>query len=201
MGEIAPKVYDHLVDLLRDRLVDEIYDQVEQQTVANEAAWVLRGVLGGAITVYMRRKIRNAVNEKLTLALSAADGRAGAIRYLGLGLAGLVAGAMHDAENRDGLMVISGVDLDPWRAFGDGKLDESSKHKQQVETAVAISLADLDLAYKIGLEQHQQVFTSPSRRGCRKRSTSSSPAGTRLPPLSIRSRWWPITCATTPPPS
>lgn len=161
VGTLAPAVYDHLVDHLRDHLIDEIYDQVEQQTSWNEAAWVLGPIGGLGVREYMRGKISDAIDKKLGAAIAGVGGRATAVRYLGLGLAGLVSGALHDAENRDGLMVISEVHPDPWQAFGDGKLDDNPKHRQQVEAALAASVADLDKAHRIGVEEHQQLFNLP----------------------------------------
>jgi outer membrane protein OmpA-like peptidoglycan-associated protein len=162
VGDIAPAVYDHLVDYLREHLVDEIYDQVEQQTVVNEAAWIVGGVVGGiGVRKYMKRKIRNAINEMLDEAIATIGGRQQAVRMLGLGLAGLVSGAMHDAENVDGLWVISDVYPDPWEAFGDGRLDQNSTHRSRVEEAVRVSLADLQAAYDIGFEEFESLHNLP----------------------------------------
>jgi outer membrane protein OmpA-like peptidoglycan-associated protein len=162
VGVIAPAVFDHLVDHVREHLVDEIYDQVEQQTAANEAAWLLGPIGGLGVRAHMRRKIRNAISPKIATGIADAGGRAEAIRKLGLGLAGLISGAMHDAENRDGLQVISTVHPDPWTAFGDGRLDDNPKHRAQVEAALHASVADLDVAHRIGVEEHQQVFNLPA---------------------------------------
>ncbi len=159
VNEFAPSVVDHLIDHLRERLVDDIYDQVEGQTVINEAAWVLGGIVGGlGVRAYIRRKIRNAINTKLDEAFTAAGGRQQVIRYLGLGIAGIISGAMHDMENEQGLWVVSGIHPEPWLAYGDDELDKNPEHRRRVEEAVAASLADLQTAYDIGLEQGQALY-------------------------------------------
>jgi outer membrane protein OmpA-like peptidoglycan-associated protein len=151
VGEVAPRVFDHLVGFLTDHMVEEINDQVYDQQ-----DWYLKPLRGPR-----RRAIRGAVDEIIAQAITDAGGRATAVRYLGLALAGIVSGAMHDAENRDGLQVISNVHPDPWQAFGDGRLDQDPKHKEQVKTALATSVADLDAAYTIGIDEHQNLFNLP----------------------------------------
>lgn len=159
VNTFAPRVFNHLLDFLRDRLVDDLYDQIEKQTSANELAWILGGIVGGlGVRYYMRRRIRNAINEELDTRFAAAGGRAQIIRYLGLGLAGIVSGAMHDVENRDGLMVVSDIHPDAWRAYGDDKLDESDRHKRRVEAAVLVGYNEVRRAYEIGLREGQRLF-------------------------------------------
>jgi len=158
-NEFAPLVFDHLLNHLRDRLIDEIYDQVDEQTILDEAAWVVGGIGGGlSVEAGIRHKIRTAINGKLNQAFQAAGGRQVVIQKLGLGLAGIIAGAMHDMENRDGLLVVSNVDGIPWEAYGDENLDKNPQHKAHVEEAVRTSVADLERAYEIAREEGQNLF-------------------------------------------
>lgn len=151
VGDLAPKVYDHLVAFVTDHLIDGVNDQVYRQQ-----PWYLKPLRGERL-----RRIQNAVRPMVTNAIASAGGRAKVAKVLGLALAGIVAGAMHDAENRDGLMVVSKVHPDPWKAFGDNRLDADPKHKAQVEAALKASVTDLASAYAIGQEQHQDLYNLP----------------------------------------
>lgn len=159
----APQIFDHLIEELRDRLIDEIYDQIDDQTIVNEAAYGL-GLLGGlGLRAYIRGEIRDDINARLDEAFTQAGGRAEAVKYVGLGLAGVVSGAMHDMENRQGLWVINDFNPVPWQAYGDGSLAaiDNRPHRQQAEEAVRASAADLQLAYEIGLEEGQELYNVP----------------------------------------
>jgi outer membrane protein OmpA-like peptidoglycan-associated protein len=163
VNEFAPRIFNHLIDHLRDRLIDEIYEQIDDQTWVNEGAY-LGGLLGGlGVRAYIRREIRNDINSRLNEAFDAAGGRAEAVRYVGLGLAGVVSGAMHDMENREGLWVVNDFNAVPWVAYGDEHLDDSANlsHRQRIEKAVQASLADLHQAYNIGLEEGVHLYNVP----------------------------------------
>ncbi len=156
--EFAPTVFDRLLETLRERAVDEIYDQVEQQTSLNELAYV-GGLAGGlGARAEFRRRIRAAVNERIAGGFAAIGGRGQAAAKFGQALAGVVSGAMHDAENRDGLKVVSGMDQTPWTAYGDSDLDKNPQHRAYVEEAVRTAVADLERARSIGLEESQEVY-------------------------------------------
>jgi outer membrane protein OmpA-like peptidoglycan-associated protein len=179
VNDFTPAVFDHLIAHLRARLIDEVYDQIDEQTWVNEGAAVagyMLGVLGGPVSAvgglllgglglraYIRRRIRNKINAKLNEAFAAAGGRAEAIKYVGLGLAGVVAGAMHDMENREGLWVINDFSAIPWEAYGDEHLrdEQNEDHREQIEEAVRASVADLQTAYNIGLEEGQILYNVP----------------------------------------
>lgn len=157
--EFAPAVFDHVLDHLRDRLIDEVYDQVEQQTALNEVAWVGGGLLGGlGARALFRRQIRAAINERLNAGFTAGDGRAEMVRQFGQLLAGVVCGAMHDEENRNGLQVVSDMDATPWTAYGDSDLDRNPQHREYAMEAVRTAVADLERARDIGVQESQEVY-------------------------------------------
>ncbi|MDQ0850563.1 outer membrane protein OmpA-like peptidoglycan-associated protein [Arthrobacter sp. B3I9] len=158
VNQFAPMVFRSLLDNLRERLVDEIYDQVDAQTSLDELAYVGGLPIGLGLRAEFKRRIRAEVNSQIAQGLEKAGGRGPVVIMFGQALAGIICGAMHDAENRNGLKVVSNMDADPWVAYGDSDLDKNPQHRAYVEEAVRTAVADLDKARSIGLDEGQALF-------------------------------------------
>src|SRR5258708_6545697 len=100
-----------------------------------------------------RRKIAPRVASTIEGLITRLGGRPTLSHWVGLGIAGAISGAMHDAEGKTGLMVASDAHPEPWKAFGDTQLADSPVSQAEAIKAVAAAKADVDAAYRIGEEE------------------------------------------------
>lgn len=139
-GTFAPRVVGSLIANLRSRVVQALVDQANPQA-PNTPEFLLRS------------KINERVQTSINNLVASMGGMAALTRWVGLGVAGAVSGAMHDVEGETGVLVASDEHPAPWRAFGDKKLEDSPISKEQATKAVAAAKADVDTAYVIGEEE------------------------------------------------
>jgi outer membrane protein OmpA-like peptidoglycan-associated protein len=75
--------------------------------------------------------------------------------FIGVAVGGLVAKWLHDADNKEGVMVKSKAHPEPWRAFGDDYMDSSDPgariNEQQAMTAVKEDANEVERMYQMGL--------------------------------------------------
>jgi outer membrane protein OmpA-like peptidoglycan-associated protein len=157
VNTFAPKVIDNLINNLRRRLEDGIYAQVSAQS--RRARW-----FEGTARERIRAALDEIINENMG---KLKGGKAELTGLFGKGLAGVISGAIHDAEGARGTMVNSVAQPTPWKAMGDSRLDspENAINKQQAELAVKAGLADVQRAYEIGQDEGalKQTVPAPER--------------------------------------
>jgi hypothetical protein len=136
---------DALIDGLANQLVAALVLEASPQTALPDAV--------------VRWRIGNRVRPAIEGALQAAfGGRPKFRRLLGLGVGGAISGAIHDTEGAAGVLVASDDHPEPWRAYGDGKLNRSPASFEQAAKAVAAAKADVDRANLIGAEEGASVL-------------------------------------------
>lgn len=153
----APKVIDNFIANARKRLEDGLYAQAAAQS--RGARW-----FEGRAREKIRAKLDKMINEGLD---KLQGGKAELTDLFGKGLAGVISGAIHDAEGARGTMVSSVNNPTPWKAMGDSRLDnpENAINKQQAELAVKAGLSDVQKAYAIGQKEGalRKSVPDPSR--------------------------------------
>lgn len=143
----APTIVDRLIRSLRERLVDELYAQAARQS---RGARIFEG--------RARSKIRANLQSKIDKGLAELGGREVMVSYLGMALAGIVSGMLHDQEGERGVNVSSGHRPEGWRTVGDDRLDESPETREEAEMAVRAGLADVQQAYQLAAAERANRF-------------------------------------------
>lgn len=142
----APRVTGPLVERLRTRLIEALVAEANPQT--NWPDFIIRA------------KIAGRVNPGIDGAIAGLGGLPALTEWVGLGVAGALSGAMHDAEGEQGVLVASDDHPESWRAYGDTRLDfggnatsKATATREEATKAVLAAKADVDLAYRIGEQQ------------------------------------------------
>jgi len=139
-SNFAPRIVAPVIANLRSRVVEALVAQANPQ-----APWTPEGMI--------RSKIEKKVQASIDGLVARVGGMAALTRWVGLGVAGAVSGAMHDVEGETGVLVASEDHPEPWRAFGDKKLEDSPITKEQATKAIAAAKGEVDTAYRIGEEE------------------------------------------------
>jgi outer membrane protein OmpA-like peptidoglycan-associated protein len=102
--------------------------------------------------------------------------------FIGVAVGGLVAKWLHDADNKEGVLVSSKAHPAPWRAFGDDYMDSKDPgariNEQQAMAAVKEDANEVERMYQMG----QAAATAPS--GNKKAGQPQKPQGS-VPPAKV----------------
>lgn len=108
-------------------------------------------------------RVEHEVQTRLNTAITAIGGRPVLNQFFGLAIGGMVSGAVHDMEGNRGVRVNSKAHPAPWTAYGDDLLDDPRNKESRAEavTAVQLSKADIDLAYKLAENESKAKDAAP----------------------------------------
>jgi outer membrane protein OmpA-like peptidoglycan-associated protein len=137
-GVFAPRVADAMIASIKAKVTAAAVAQASPQLPGWVPNFEIEKVVGPKVSA----KIDAVLADKLK-----GDTFAHA---LGLGVAGVISGMLHDKEGATGLMVSSEDHPEPWQAFGDGALEKSGPSKAQAEAALAAAKAEVDHAFAVG---------------------------------------------------
>ena len=146
----APRVADAMLAGIKSRVTDAAVLQASDQL----PGWVPNGSIRDIVGPRVSAKIDTAIAEKL---------KGGTFtQALGLGVAGVISGMLHDKDGKDGLLVSSVDHPEPWKAYGDGALDKSGPSGAQAAAAIVAAKADVDRAYAAGAAGAKERRSAPA---------------------------------------
>lgn len=151
----APRVADAMLANIKGRITEAAVAQASEQL----PGYVSNAKIRAKIAPIVSGKIDGLITDKLK--------STSFTEALGLGVAGVISGMLHDKEGEEGVLVSSEAHPEPWKAYGDGALDKSGPSGQQAELAIAAAKAEVDKAYAVGEagagERKATPATPPSR--------------------------------------
>jgi outer membrane protein OmpA-like peptidoglycan-associated protein len=146
----APRVADAMLAAIKSRMTEAAV----QQASAQLPGWVPNSEIRTLVAPEVSAKIDEVLTDKL-------KGEPFA-RALGLGVAGVISGMLHDKEGKTGVLVSSDEHPEPWRAHGDAELDKSGPSAAQAAAAIAVAKADVDRAYAAGEAGAKERAAAPA---------------------------------------
>jgi outer membrane protein OmpA-like peptidoglycan-associated protein len=146
----APRVADAMLTAIKSRVTEAAV----QQASAQLPGWVPDGEIRKEVAPEVSARIDTMLTDKL-------KGEPFA-RALGIGVAGVISGMLHDQEGKAGVLVSSDEHPEPWRAHGDAELDKSGPSAAQAAAAIAVAKADVDRAYAAGEAGAKERAAAPA---------------------------------------
>jgi outer membrane protein OmpA-like peptidoglycan-associated protein len=146
----APRVADAMLAAIKSRVTE---------AAVREASDQLPGyVPNSKIRALVAPEVSSTIDTKLAEKLK---GQTFA-HALGVGVAGVVSGMLHDKEGKTGIVVSSEEHPEPWTAYGDAALDKSGPSAAQAKAAIAAAKADVDRAFAAGEAGAKERAAAPA---------------------------------------